>query len=224
MDWQAVGLSIRLSLSTSLVLAVLGLPLAYWIATTRFRGRFLIEAFVALPIVLPPTVLGFYILMAIGPSSPLGAAYASLFGRDLPFTYQGLLVASVLYSLPFAVQPFASGFASVDRRLLEASWSLGAGGLSTFLRVALPLAWPGVMTGIILSFAHTLGEFGVVLMIGGNIAGETRTVSVSIYDHVQAMDYASAHQTSLVLLVLSAITLAATYGLQRRWVQAWPTR
>ena len=224
MDWQAIGLSIRLSLSTSLVLAVLGLPLAYWLATTRFRGRFLIEAFVALPIVLPPTVLGFYILMAIGPSSPLGAAYTSLFGRDLPFSYQGLLVASVLYSLPFAVQPFASGFAAVDRRLLEASWSLGAGGLSTFLRVALPLAWPGVMTGIILSFAHTLGEFGVVLMIGGNIAGETRTVSVSIYDHVQALDYASAHQTSLVLLVISAITLAATYGLQRRWVQAWPIR
>lgn len=224
MDWQAIGLSVRLSLSTSLVLAVLGLPLAYWLATTRFRGRFLIEALVALPIVLPPTVLGFYVLMAIGPSSPIGAAYALLFDRDLPFTYQGLLVASVLYSLPFAVQPFASGFASVDRRLLEASWSLGAGGLSTFLRVALPLAWPGVMTGIILSFAHTLGEFGVVLMIGGNIAGETRTVSVSIYDHVQALDYASAHQTSLVLLFLSAITLAATYGLQRRWVQAWPTR
>jgi len=224
MDWQAIGLSIRLSLSTSLVLAILGLPLAYWLAMTRFRGRFLIEALVALPIVLPPTVLGFYVLMAIGPSSPLGAAYASFFGRDLPFTFQGLLVASVLYSLPFAVQPFASGFASVDRRLIEASWSLGVGGLATVLRVALPLAWPGVMTGLILSFAHTLGEFGVVLMIGGNIAGETRTVSVSIYDHVQALDYASAHRTSLVLLVLSAITLAATYGLQRRWVQAWPTR
>jgi molybdate transport system permease protein len=195
MDWQAIGLSLRLSACTTLVLVVLGLPLAYWLANTRWRGKFFIEAIVALPIVLPPTVLGFYVLMAIGPLSPLGRFYESLFGHRLPFTFQGLLVASVLYSLPFAVQPFISGFAAVDRRLVEASWCIGVSKFATFFRVALPLAWPGVLAGMVLSFAHTVGEFGVVLMIGGNIPGQTRTVSVSIYDEVQALNYAAANQT-----------------------------
>jgi molybdate transport system permease protein len=213
-----------LSACTTLVLLALGLPLAYWLANTRWRGRFLIEAVVALPIVLPPTVLGFYVLMAIGPLSPLGRFYESLFDHRLPFTFQGLLVASVLYSLPFAVQPFASGFASVDRRMMEASWCLGVGKLATFFRVALPLAWPGVLTGMVLSFAHTIGAFGVVLMIGGNIPGETRTVSISIYDEVQALNYASANQTSLALLVFSFAVLAVTYGLHRKFIQVWPTR
>jgi len=224
MDWQAIWLSLRLSAFTMLVLVVLGLPLAYWLANTRWRGRFLIEAIVALPIVLPPTVLGFYVLMAIGPLSPLGRFYESIFGHRLPFTFQGLLVASVLYSLPFAVQPFASGFAGVDRRMMEASWCLGVGKIATFFRVALPLAWPGVLTGMILSFAHTVGEFGVVLMIGGNIAGQTRTVSISIYDEVQALNYAAANQTSLVLLLFAFSVLAITYGLQRRFIHVWPTR
>jgi molybdate transport system permease protein len=224
MDWQAIWLSLRLSACTTLVLLALGLPLAYWLANTRWRGKFLIEAVVALPIVLPPTVLGFYVLMAIGPLSPLGRFYESLFDHRLPFTFQGLLVASVLYSLPFAVQPFASGFASVDRRMMEASWCLGVGKLATFFRVALPLAWPGVLTGMVLSFAHTIGEFGVVLMIGGNIPGETRTVSVSIYDEVQALNYAAANQTSLVLLIFSFAVLAVTYGLQRRIIHVWPMR
>ena len=224
MDWQAIGLSLRLSACTTLVLTAFGLPLAYWLANTRWRGKFLIEAVVALPIVLPPTVLGFYVLVAIGPLSPLGRFYESLFGHRLPFTFQGLLVASVLYSLPFAVQPFASGFASVDRRMMEASWCLGVGKLATFFRVALPLAWPGVLTGLVLSFAHTIGEFGVVLMIGGNIPGETRTVSISIYDEVQALNYAAANQTSLALLLFSFAVLAVTYGLQRRFIHVWPTR
>jgi molybdate transport system permease protein len=224
MDWQAIGLSLRLSACTMLVLVALGLPLAFWLANTRWRGRFLIEAVVALPIVLPPTVLGFYVLMAIGPLSPLGRFYESLFGHRLPFTFQGLLVASVLYSLPFAVQPFTSAFSTVDRRMLEASWCLGEGRLATFFRVALPLARPGVLTGMVLSFAHTLGEFGVVLMIGGNIAGQTRTVSVSIYDEVQALNYAAAHQTALALLFFSFAVLAVTYGLQRRFIQVWPAR
>jgi molybdate transport system permease protein len=224
MDWQAIGLSLRLSACTTLVLVVFGLPLAYWLANTRWRGRFLIEAIVALPIVLPPTVLGFYVLMAIGPLSPLGRSYESLFGHRLPFTFQGLLVASVLYSLPFAVQPFTSGFAAVDRRLVEASWCIGASKLATFFRVALPLAWPGVLAGMVLSFAHTVGEFGVVLMIGGNIPGQTRTVSVSIYDEVQALNYAAANQTSLVLLIFSFAVLAVTYGLQRRIIHVWPMR
>jgi len=221
MDWQAIGLSLRLSACTTLVLVVLGLPLAYWLAVTRWRGRFLLEAVVALPIVLPPTVLGFYVLMAIGPLSPLGQQYESLFGERLPFTFQGLLVASVLYSLPFAVQPFTSGFAAVDRRLLEASTCLGQGSVATFFRVALPLAWPGVLTGMVLSFAHTLGEFGVVLMIGGNIPGVTRTVSIAIYDDVQALNYAGANETALVLLAFSFAVLIVTYGLQRRVVQVW---
>lgn len=224
MDWQAIGLSLRLSACTTLVLVVLGLPLAYWLANSHWRGKFLIEAIVALPIVLPPTVLGFYVLMAIGPLSPLGRFYESLFGHRLPFTFEGLLVASVLYSLPFAVQPFASGFASVDRRLMEASWCLGVSKLATFFRVALPLAWPGVLTGMVLSFAHTIGEFGVVLMIGGSIPGQTRTVSISIYDEVQALNYSAANQTSLTLLLFSFAVLAATYGLQRKSIQVWPTR
>jgi molybdate transport system permease protein len=224
MDWQAIGLSLRLSASTMLVLLILGLPLAYWLAQTRWRGKFLIEAVVALPIVLPPTVLGFYVLMGIGPMSPVGRFYESLFGHRLPFTFQGLLLASVLYSLPFAVQPFISGFATVDRRLIEASWCLGERRLATFFRVALPLAWPGVLTGMVLSFAHTLGEFGVVLMIGGNIPGVTRTVSISIYDEVQALNYAAANQTSLALLVFSFAVLAVTYGLQRKFILIWPMR
>lgn len=221
MDWQAIGLSLRLSACTTLILVVLGLPLAYWLAVTRWRGRFLLEAAVALPLVLPPTVLGFYVLMAIGPLSPLGQQYEWLFGERLPFTFQGLLIASVLYSLPFAVQPFTSGFAAVDRRLLEASTCLGQGSVVTFFRVALPLAWPGVLTGMVLSFAHTLGEFGVVLMIGGNIPGVTRTVSISIYDEVQALNYAAANETALALLVFSFAVLIVTYGLQRRVVQVW---
>ena len=224
MDWEAILLSLRLSACTTLILLVLGLPLAWWLANTRWRGRFLVEALVALPIVLPPTVLGFYVLMAIGPSSPIGQFYTSLFGTRLPFSFQGLLLASVLYSLPFAVQPFLSAITTVDRRMIEASWCLGEGTLFTFLRVVLPLAWPGVLTGIVLSFAHTMGEFGVVLMVGGSIPGVTRTISVSIYDQVQALDYAAAHRTALVMLVFSFFVLALTYGLQRTFAQAWQTR
>jgi molybdate transport system permease protein len=223
MDWQAITLSLRLSACTAFVLLVFGLPLAYWLANTRWRGRFLIEAIVALPIVLPPTVLGFYVLMAIGPLSPVGRFYESLFGHRLPFTFQGLLVASVLYSLPFAVQPFTSGFATLDRRMVEASWCLGVSKLATFFRVALPLAWPGVLTGIVLSFAHTMGEFGVVLMIGGNIPGVTRTISISIYDEVQALNYGAANQTALALLLFSFAVLVITYALQRQFIRTWPT-
>ncbi len=224
MDWQAIGLSLRLAASTTLVLVVLGLPLAYWLASTRWRGRFLIEALVALPIVLPPTVLGFYVLLALGPHSPLGRFYEAAFGHRLPFTFEGLLIASVLYSLPFAVQPFTSAFAAVDPHLLEASWCLGVGRIATVFRVALPLAWPGVLTGVVLSFAHTLGEFGVVLMIGGNLPGVTRTVSISIYDEVQSLNYAAANQTSLALLFFSFAVLAVTYGLKRRFIDVWPMR
>lgn len=215
MDWTALWLSARLATATTLVLVAIGVPLAYWVVFSRARWKFLVEAVVALPLVLPPTVLGFYVLIAIGPLSPIGRAYVRIAGRGLPFTFQGLLIASVLYSMPFAVQPFAAEFASVDRRLLEASWSLGVSRLGTFRRVVIPLSVRGLVTGIVLSFAHTLGEFGVVLMVGGNLPGVTRTVSISIYDSVQSLDYAAASQTSLLLLIVSFVILASTYSLQR---------
>ena len=215
MDWSAIWLSVRLAVATTLVLLAIGIPLAYWIVFSPRRWKFIIESIVALPLVLPPTVLGFYVLVAIGPLSPLGRAYARFAGHGLPFTFEGLLIASVLYSMPFAVQPFAAEFASVDRRLLEASWSLGASHVETFRRIVIPLSVRGLVTGIVLSFAHTLGEFGVVLMVGGNLPGVTRTVSISIYDAVQSLDYAAASRTSLLLLILSFLILACTYSLQR---------
>jgi len=222
MDWQAIWLSVRLAISTMVILLIVGMPLAYWTSFSHRRWKFLVEAVVALPLVLPPTVLGFYVLIAIGPRSPVGAIYARLTGGMLPFSFQGLLLASVLYSLPFTVQPIAAAFSGVDRRLVEASWCLGVSRLATFRRVIVPLARPGIATGAILSFAHTMGEFGVVLMVGGNIAGVTRTVSISIYDQVQALDYAAATQTSLFLLAISFAVLALTYSLQRRVWAVWP--
>jgi molybdate transport system permease protein len=221
MDWDAIRLTLRLAAATTAILLVLGLPLAWWLARSSWRWKFLIEAVVALPIVLPPTVLGFYVLMAIGPHGWIGRGYEALFDQRLPFSFYGLLIGSVFYSLPFAVQPFTAAFATVDGKLLDVARSLGADRRSTFLRVAIPLAWPGILTGIILSFAHTVGEFGVVLMIGGNIPGATRTVSIAIYDDVQALDYAAAHQTSLVLLVFSFLVLAVTYGRSRRIIRFW---
>jgi molybdate transport system permease protein len=223
-DWTAIGVSVRLSAVTMAILAIVGLPVAYWIAFSRWRWKFLVEAVVALPLVLPPTVLGFYILLTISPTSPIGHAYLITFGRTLPFSFQGLVVASVLYSLPFAVQPFSAAFAGVDRRLIEASWVLGESRVRTFTRIVLPLSIPGLITGMVLSFAHTLGEFGVVLMVGGNVPGTTRTVSVSIYDAVQALDYRTAWQTSLLLLAFSFIILTVTYGLQRSMWAVWPAR
>jgi molybdate transport system permease protein len=222
MDWQAIWLSVRLAVSTTAILLLVGIPLAYWLTYSPRRWKFLLEAVVALPLVLPPTVLGFYVLLAIGPRSPLGALYARLTGGMLPFSFQGLLVASVLYSLPFTVQPVVGAFRTVDRKLLEASWCLGVSRLATFRRIVVPLAAPGIATGAILSFAHTMGEFGVVLMVGGNIAGSTRTVSISIFDQVQALDYAAAAETSLFLLLISFAALALTYAFQRRLWAVWP--
>ncbi|MBZ5621538.1 MAG: molybdate ABC transporter permease subunit [Acidobacteriia bacterium] len=224
MDWQAIGLSVRLAVSTTLILLAVGLPLAYWTAFSHRRWKFVVEAVVALPLVLPPTVLGFYLLLAMGPRSPLGALYTRLTGGTLPFSFQGLLLASVLYSLPFTVQPVSAAFAAVDPKLLEASWCLGVSRIATFRRVLVPLALPGIATGAILSFAHTMGEFGVVLMVGGNIAGLTRTVSISIYDQVQALDYSAAAETSLFLLCFSFTVLVLTYSLQRRMWSIWPGR
>jgi molybdate transport system permease protein len=219
-DWSALWLSVRLASATSAALLVGGVPVAYWIVFSPRRWKYIVEAIVALPLVLPPTVLGFYVLIAIGPLSPVGRAYARVVGHGLPFTFEGLLVASVLYSLPFAVQPFSTEFAAVDRRLLEASWSLGVSRAATFRRVVLPLSVRGLVTGIVLSFAHTLGEFGVVLMVGGNLPGATRTVSISIYDAVQSLDYAAASRTSLLLLAVSFAILTSVYALQRSvWIK-----
>ncbi len=217
-DWQTFRLTLQLAFSVSAVLLVVGLPIAYWVAFSRWRWKFFVEALVALPIVLPPTVLGFYVLVALGPRSPLGRWWISLTGHSLAFTFTGLLIGSILYSLPFAVQPFAASFAGVDPKLIAASATLGASPLRTFARVIAPLSLHGIVTGVALSFAHTMGEFGVVLMVGGNIPGVTRTVSIDIYDRVQASDYAGANQTALLLVVLCFVLLAVVYGLNRK---AW---
>lgn len=216
MDWDAIGLSLQLAFFTTLILCGIGLPLAYWLTVTKWRWKFLIEAVIALPLVLPPTVLGFYILLALSRNSPIGQVYTALTGRSLAFSFAGLLIASVLYCLPFGVRPFISGFAGVDRRLVEASWCLGVSRWATFLRVVVPLSWTGILSGVVLTFAHTMGEFGVVLMVGGDIPGVTRTISISIYDEVQALNYPAAGQTALVLLGFSFTALAVVYALQRR--------
>ena len=189
---------------------------------SRWRWKFLAEALVALPIVLPPTVLGFYVLVALGSRSPLGRAWQSLTGHTLAFTFAGLVIGSIIYSLPFAVQPFAASFALVEPRLIAASATLGASKLQTFFRVILPLSLPGLVTGVALSFAHTMGEFGVVLMVGGNIPGVTRTVSIDIYDQVQALNYVAANQTALVLLAISFASLSLVYGVNRKVWAMWP--
>ena len=218
-DWQTLRLTLELAFVVSACLLLIGLPIAYWIAFSRWRWKFLIEAVVALPVVLPPTVLGFYVLVALGPRSPLGRWWIALTGHTLAFTFWGLVIGSIIYSLPFAVQPFAASFSAVDRKLISAAATLGASRFRTFLRIVAPLSLPGLIAGTALSFAHTMGEFGVVLMVGGNIPGITRTVSIDIYDRVQSSDYAGANQTALILLVVCFALLALVYGLNRRaWV------
>jgi molybdate transport system permease protein len=224
MNAEALLLSLRLATTVSLLLLVFALPLAYALAFFKWPGKFLVESVVALPLVLPPTVLGFYALIAMGPRGPLGKLWQSLFGHPLAFTFAGLVIASLVYSLPFAVQPLVTSFESLDRRLLDASAVLGAGRLRTFARVILPLAWPGVLTALVLSFAHTLGEFGVVLMVGGNLPGVTRTISIDIYDRVQALDYAAAQQTALLLLLVCFAILSIVYAANRRVWSPWPAR
>jgi len=223
-DWQTFWLTFQLAIIVSVVLLLLGLPIAYWIAYSRWRWKFLVEAAVGLPVVLPPTVLGFYVLVALGPKSPLGRWWISMTGHTLAFTFTGLVIGSILYSLPFAVQPFAASFASVDRKLIAASATLGASTFKTFARVITPLSRPGIITGVALSFAHTMGEFGVVLMVGGNIPGVSRMVSIDIYDRVQASDYAGANQTALLLLILCFVLLSIVYGLNRRVSAIYPVK
>jgi molybdate transport system permease protein len=216
MDWSAIALSVRLAAVVCAILLVIGTPIAYWLTFSRKRWKFLVEALVALPLVLPPTVLGFYMLVAIGSQSPIGRLWTTWTGHGLAFTFEALVIASLLCSLPFTVQPLASAFSMVDASLLEASAVLGASRLRTFLRIVVPLSTNGVITAAVLTFAHTIGEFGVVLMVGGNLPGITRTVSISIYDDVQSFNLAAAHQTALLLLVLSFGMLSIVYGVNRR--------
>ncbi len=216
MDWTAIALSVKLAALVAAILLLVGLPIAHWLTFSRRRWKFLIEAVVALPLVLPPTVLGFYVLLAIGSRSPIGRAWAAWTGHGLAFTFEALVLASILYSLPFAVQPISAAFAQVDTSLLEASATLGASRWRTFFRITLPLSLEGVLAGAVLSFAHTLGEFGVVLMVGGNLPGVTRTISISIYDQVQGLHYDAANQTALLLLAFSFLVLAVVYALVRK--------
>ncbi|MCC6964978.1 MAG: molybdate ABC transporter permease subunit [Nitrospira sp.] len=224
MNWIAIWVTFKLASLTAAALLVIGLPIAYWLAYSSWRWKFIVESIVALPLVLPPTVLGFYILVAIGPHSPIGRFYTDLVGHPLPFTFEGLLLASILYSLPFAVQPFATAFEQVDRTLIEASWTLGLSKAKTFFKLILPLSTAGLITGAVLSFAHTLGEFGVVLMVGGNIEGVTRTVSIDIYDEVQALNYAGAAKTAAFLLVISYLVLLLVYAMNRKVWAVWPQK
>ena len=221
MSMDSLLLSFRLALCVSAILLVLAMPLAYWLAYSNWRGKFLLESIVALPLVLPPTVLGFYALIAMGPRGPLGKLWIALFGHGLAFTFTGLVIASIFYSFPFAVQPLIASFENVDQRLLHASAVLGAGKWRTFRRVILPLSLPGVITALVLSFAHTLGEFGVVLMVGGNLVGVTRTVSIDIYDRVQSLEYGAANRMAIILLVISFGVLATVYAINRRVWTPW---
>jgi molybdate transport system permease protein len=212
-DLTAFFLTLKLALLSTLILLLLGTPVAWWLARTRWRFKFLIEAMVALPLVLPPTVLGFYLLLLLGANGPL----AMLGGGTLAFTFTGLVIGSVIYSMPFVIQPLQDAFQAAGSRPLEAAATLRASPWDRFISVALPLARPGFITAAVLGFAHTIGEFGVVLMIGGNIPGRTQVLSIAIYDHVESLDYASAHLLAGGLIVLSFILLAAVYGANRRF-------
>ena len=216
-DWQAARITLALAGVTTVILLLVGTPLAWWLARTRARWKVALEAVVALPLVLPPTVLGFYLLVALGPFGPIGGTLEALGGHALAFTFTGLVVGSVVYSLPFVVQPLQDAFAGIGRGPLEAASTLGAGPLDRFFTVAVPLARRGFLTATTLGFAHTLGEFGVVLMIGGNIPGETQVLSIAIYDHVEALEYGRAHLLSGMLLAFSFALLVAVYALNRRF-------
>jgi len=215
-DMLALWTTLKLAGLTTIILLLLGTPLAWWLAHSRFRFRVVVEALVALPLILPPTVLGFYLLILLGPDGPLGALMQRIGGQSLAFTFSGLVIGSVIYSLPFVVQPLQNAFTAIGRRPLEAAATLRARPMDQFFSVVLPLARPGYLTAAVLGFAHTVGEFGVVLMIGGNIPGETRVLSIAIYDHVEALEYGQAHLLSGGLLALSFVLLLGVYALNRR--------
>lgn len=214
--WQSLWLTLRLALITMLLLLAIGVPLAWWLNTSRFRGVSLVETLVSLPIVLPPTVIGFYLLIVLSPQQPIGRFWQETFGHTLTFSFWGLVIGSVFYSLPFAVQPFQAAFRAVPPALVEASAALGASAMQRFWRIVVPAARRGIGVGATLSFAHTMGEFGVVLMLGGNIPGETRVASIALYDEAQKLNYANAHAYALMLLAISFALIFAMTWLQRR--------
>ena len=210
-------LSTQLAFVTTLILIAVGTPLAWWLSRTNVRLKPAIQAIVAMPIVLPPTVLGFYLLILLGPEGAIGSWWVELTGGALTFSFAGLVIASCVYSLPFAVQPMQTAFEALPDRYLERAWTLGASRLDAFFSIAVPLSVRGFVSGAVLSFAHTLGEFGVVLMVGGNIPGETRVVSIAIYDHVESLNYAAAHRLSILLLGFAFVVLIAMFTFNRRW-------
>jgi molybdate transport system permease protein len=216
-DLTALLITLKLAAVTTLILLLIGTPLAWWLARSQWRFKFLIETVIALPLVLPPTVLGFYLLVMLGPNGPIGGLSEALGGRPLAFTFTGLVIGSVFYSLPFVVQPLQNVFAAIGNNVMEQAATLRAGPVDRFFHVMLPMARPGFLTAAVLGFAHTIGEFGVVLMIGGNIPGETKVISIAIYDHVESLAYTQAHLLSAGLLLLSFLMLMAVYGLNRRF-------
>ncbi len=216
MDWTALWLSLRLSIITVLLLLPVGIYFGRLLAYREFAGKGFVEAIVALPLVLPPTVLGYYLLVAFGTASPLGQIWQKLFGQPLAFTFEGLLFASIIFNIPFAIQPMQRGFEAISSDIREAGACCGMSPWKVLMSIELPLAWPGILTAMVLSFAHTLGEFGIVLMVGGSIPGETRTIAISIYDRVQAFDNSGAAQMSALLLVLSLIVIALVFTFSRR--------
>ncbi|HSP01131.1 MAG TPA: molybdate ABC transporter permease subunit [Thioalkalivibrio sp.] len=216
-DWQAIEVTFKLCLYTTLILLVIATPIAWWLSSGRSPGRVAVQAVVALPLVLPPTVLGFYLLIVLGPRGFVGGTLESMGFHHLAFSFEGILIASVIYSMPFAVQPLTEAFGNLGRRPVEVASSLGANAVDRFLTVILPLTKGGFVVAATLTFAHTLGEFGVILMLGGSIPGETKVLSVLIYDHTEAMNYDAAHRLSLMLLIFSFITLFVVYSITRRF-------
>lgn len=216
MDWSALGLSLKLALWTAVILLPVSIAISRQLAWRKFRGRALCEALLALPLVLPPTVLGFYLMVSVGGNSAIGQAYHAFFGRTLAFSFEGLLLASLVFNLPFAIQPMQRAFEAIPLDVRDAAACCGLSAWQTFLRIEMPLAWPGIISAMVLTFAHTLGEFGVVLMIGGSIPGETKTIAISIYDRVQAFDMPAAATMSAVLLLLSLAAMALVFATSRR--------
>ena len=217
MDIGPLWLSLQLAFVTTVMLIFLGAPLAWWLSQSRSRWQPVVQAIVAMPIVLPPTVLGFYLLIVLGPEGAIGSWWVRLTGDTLTFSFAGLVIASCIYSLPFAVQPMQNAFESLSRSKLEAAWTLGASKLDAFFSVTVPLSLRGFVSAIVLAFAHTLGEFGVVLMIGGNIPGESRVVSIAIYEHVETLNFAAAHRLSLALILFAFVILFGMFLVNRRW-------
>ncbi|AHI29428.1 molybdate ABC transporter permease subunit [Marinobacter similis] len=219
-EWQAINVTLRLCLYTSVVLMMLATPIAWWLANGRSRLKGVVQSVVSLPLVLPPTVLGFYLLITLGPRGLIGGSLEQMGLNHLAFSFEGILIASVIYSLPFAVQPLTEAFRNIGRRPVEVASSLGANALDRFRTVIFPLSRGGYLVAATLTFAHTLGEFGVILMLGGSIPGETRVLSVLIYDHAEAMNYEAAHSLSLLILVFAFVTLWLVYSVNRRFIVA----